>query len=357
MPVTRPTPHAAVAPTAVATARSAISRVSSEPSDASGPSRSSASGEASRGLAQRDRERRRHVGEQVDEQQLPGVQRRAARERGARDREGDLAEVAADEDRHRVAHRAPHRAALDDRVDDRLDAVVDHHDVGGHARRRVGAAAERDADVGEPDGRRVVGAVARHRHRPADALVGLDDPHLLHGGDPREDRDVLDDGVELVVGELVEVGPGEHPVRRLGVVGGADEPELGGDRLGGARVVAGDHRHTDTGGPQPVDRLAAVAAHRVGEADEAEELEALDGRAVREVGVRDRVGLRDREHAQPAGRAAGGSRARPRGAPPRPSARRRRPAARCARAAAPSRAPPSRAMKRPCVAWWPRTAW
>ena len=57
--------------------------------------------------------------EQVDQQQLPGGQRRSAGERGAEHGEGDLAEVAADEDAQCLANRAPHGTALHQRRDDR----------------------------------------------------------------------------------------------------------------------------------------------------------------------------------------------------------------------------------------------
>ena len=149
-----------------------MSRVRAKPSDESGPACSSVSGVRSGGLAERDGERRGHVGEQVHQQELARVERRRSAQSGTGEREAHLAEVAADEDRDGFANRLPHGAAFDHRVDDGLDPVVGDDDVGG-APGRVGAAtAEGDPGVGEADGGRVVGAVAGHRHGAAESLVG-----------------------------------------------------------------------------------------------------------------------------------------------------------------------------------------
>ncbi len=73
------------------------------------------------------------------------------------------------------------------------------------------------------EGRRVVDAVAGHRHDLVLALQRADDAELVLGRHTGEHRDLTHRGVELVVVEVVEIGADEHPV----VVGDA---EVGGDR-------------------------------------------------------------------------------------------------------------------------------
>lgn len=57
-------------------------------------------------------------------------------------------------------------------------------------------ATERDPHVGEPDGGRVVGAVAGHRDRPAQALERLYHPDLVHGRAAGDDTDIGEQLVE-----------------------------------------------------------------------------------------------------------------------------------------------------------------
>ena len=64
---------------------------------------------------------------------------------------------------------------------------------------------ERHAYVGEADGLRVVGPVTGHGHDAAGSLHRLHDPNLVRRGEAREDRDVLDEGVELRVGQPIEL--------------------------------------------------------------------------------------------------------------------------------------------------------
>ena len=71
--------------------------------------------------------------------------------------------------------------------------------------------------------------------------------------------------VERVVVQLVELGAGDDDPA-------VEHVELVGDRLGGARVVAGDHDDLDArprAGRAPT--ACGAVAHRVGEADEAGE--------------------------------------------------------------------------------------
>ena len=79
-------------------------------------------------------------------------------------------------------------AALLDRVDDRGEVVVGQDHAAG-VLRDLGAAAHRDADVGRLDRRRVVHAVARHRHDVALLLERVHEQHLVLRGDAADHAD------------------------------------------------------------------------------------------------------------------------------------------------------------------------
>ena len=228
--------------------------------------------------------------------------------------ERDLAEVAADQDAQRVAYRGPHGPALDQGRDDRFEPVVGDHQVGGGPGGGGAALAERDADVGEPDGGGVVGAVAGHRHHPAGLLQRLDDPYLVRRRAPGDHVGTAQPLVERVVVELVEFDAGDDPL--LGIVGADDR----GDRRGGARMVAGDHDGVHPGLPDPGDRRRGAGPYPVGQG------QAADEGQVGDVGVGHRVRRRPPARRPPA------PAARPRRAGPSspavPPGRRRRAARR-----------------------------
>jgi hypothetical protein len=166
-PVRRAVAQAAVAAVAVVRARLVMSWVNAAPREASGPSASSAAVDPASGGAQRDGHGGGEVGEQVDQQQLTGVERGPSGQRGAEHGEGDLPEIAADEDAQGLAHRGPHAAALDQRGEDGFQPVIGDHQVGGGAGGRGGAAAQRDAHIGQADGGGIVGPIAGHGHGAA----------------------------------------------------------------------------------------------------------------------------------------------------------------------------------------------
>ena len=97
-------------------------------------------------------------------------------------------------------------------------------------------------DVGLGQRRGVVGAVAGHGDEPAAGLLPADEVHLVLGRGLGE--------------EVVDAG-------------------LGGDGLGGERVVAGDHHRADAHGPQLVEAVADALLDDVLEVDDAEDLGAL----------------------------------------------------------------------------------
>ena len=107
---------------------------------------------------------------------------------GAEHGEGDLARVAADQDGHGVAHpphiARPSASASTRRV--RSGSVSTRSAEGG--RPATAAALDADADVGQPDRRGVVHAVAGHRQRRPGPAERGDQAHLLLRGEPGEDR-------------------------------------------------------------------------------------------------------------------------------------------------------------------------
>ena len=98
------------------------------------------------------------------------------------------------------------------------------------------------ADVGLGEGGSVVGAVTGHRDEPAARLLLADQVHLVLGRRLGE--------------EVVDAG-------------------LGGDRLRGQRVVAGDHDRADAHGAQLVEAVADALLDDVLQVDDAEDLDAL----------------------------------------------------------------------------------
>ena len=188
----------------------------------------------------------------------------AAAERGAEHRERDLARVPADEHRHRVADPRPHRPALGDRVDQPGQVGVGEHEVGRAARGgRLGAAraADAHADVGEPDRRGVVHAVAGHRQRRAGPAQRGDQRHLLLRRQPREHRRLPHHRDPLGVRRPQELRAGHDPV-------GVRDAGLGGDRRRGLGMVAGGDEHPHARRPQLRDRDGRRLPHAVGERDE-----------------------------------------------------------------------------------------
>jgi hypothetical protein len=101
------------------------------------------------------------------------------------------------------------------------------------------AAAHGDADVGLPQGWRVVDPVAGHRHNAVVGAQRPDEAKLVLGLDAGVDVGLLHRLTQLGVLEPLERGARQR--------GGIPEPEHVADRSGGGRVVAGDHQDPDAG--------------------------------------------------------------------------------------------------------------
>ena len=108
-----------------------------------------------------------------------------------------------------------------------------------HSRGLLGdlaAAAHRHADVRLLERRRVVDSVSGHRDDHALALHDLGKPKLVLRRHPAEDVQLWQARAQLVVG---------HGLQLSAAHGSGPEAERLADRVGGDRVVAGDHADVD----------------------------------------------------------------------------------------------------------------
>ena len=183
-----------------------------------------------------------------------------------------------------------------DRGDDRGEVVVGEHHVGGLFRHVRPGDAHGDADVGLLQRRRVVHAVAGHRHDRARAPQRVDDAQLVFGVDARVDGHLGDRARPCLVRQLLELRAGDGAA----VLGDA---ELLGDHRGRARVIAGNHQRADAGAFGPGHGVLRLVARWVDHADQPGEHEVLFDALVRAGGVlREGVGRQpeagDAERAQ-----------------------------------------------------------
>ena len=118
------------------------------------------------------------------------------------------------------------------------------------------------AGVGKPDRRRIVRAITGHRDGAADPLVSPDDTHLVGRGDPGEDGDVHQRGIELAVVPRIEIRAGDD-------AGPIQDRQLLGDGCRRRWMVTGDHHHRDTGGPKVRHCRGRGGSHAIGQAKEA----------------------------------------------------------------------------------------
>ena len=188
---------------------------------------------------------------------------------------GDVSEQArhleADEAHHVVVDGAPQA----DRLDDRRVVVVgqDHH-RGLLGDLRPGDA-HGDADVGLLERRRVVDAVAGHPDDVALLAQDVDEVDLVLGRDTGDDADAVDLAHGFVVAQRAELGAGDRP---------AFDAQLVGDRLGGDRMVAGDHADLDACRVRLGDGGLGGRSGRIDDAHDGQQREPVDGR--QQVGVR-----------------------------------------------------------------------
>ena len=142
-----------------------------------------------------------------------------------------------------------------------------------HARRLLGHFGTRDAhrhaDVGRLQRRRVVDAVAGHRHHLAAALKRLHDAQLVPGRDTGEHRGLKRGFIEAGLIQLVELDAGEHRCTWI------DDAQIGRNARCRARMVAGNHDHADAGLAGLGDGDGGFLAWRIDDADGAEVFQTL----------------------------------------------------------------------------------
>ena len=181
-------------------------------------------------------------------------------------RQADDGHVHRDHEDDGLAQVGKHAPPVAHRGDDRREIVVQQHQRGGFACDVGAPRAHRHADVGGLQRRRVVDAVAGHRHdlaagperlHQAQLLLGLDAAEDMRVGEPRAQRR--------------HRSTPSAPPRDDRAVGG--QPHLARDRQRRGRMVAGDHHDTDAGGTALGNGLRHIRAHRILQPDQAEELE------------------------------------------------------------------------------------
>ena len=159
------------------------------------------------------------------------------------------------------------RAAKAHRVHQGREVVVREDQLGGLLG-DLGAGAHGHADVGLLDGGGVVDGVAGHGDNLAPVLEALHQAQLVLRGNPAKDRQFVEPGVDLVVGQCGELDAAEAL---------AFQAQLLADCRGGDHVVAGDHADRDAGGLGLLDGELGLESQGVDDADDAHEAEVLDG--------------------------------------------------------------------------------
>ena len=147
-------------------------------------------------------------------------------------------------------------------VDDAREVVIQEHDVGGFPGDIRPRDAHRDTDVGRPQCRRIVDAVACDGDDVPLALEGCYDTQLLLGGHARaHDLGCVECELDFNVRHARQVVARQHGRR-----GRRDEADLPGDRERGTRVIAGDHHDLESGVPAATNGCRHFRTRRVLEA-------------------------------------------------------------------------------------------
>ena len=224
-----------------------------------------------------ERQRRHHVGAEIDGQDLEDGEggRDAQRHHG---HEGDhLGDVGGEDVGEELADVAEEAATLLDGRHQAGEVVVEQDQVGRGAGHVGAGGPHGDADVGGAQGRGVVDAVAGDRHHLAERLPGLDQPELLVGEDAGEEarRRIDEEGPERLVVEGGELRSGHRGELR------AAHAHLAGHRQRRARPVAGHHHHPQPGLAAAAQRLGHAGPRRIVDGEEADQLEVRLQRGVR----------------------------------------------------------------------------
>ena len=231
------------------------------------------------------------VGEQVDEQQMHRRKGRSqSRDRGEQHTH-DACHVARQQKVHGVLDIGVHAATVHDGLHDGGEVVVreDHRsrifaDLGS-------GDAHGNSDVGLFERRRVVHAVACHRHDATAALPRVHDAYFMLRRHARVHRDVRQNPIELRIVHLVELHASDGAIPLL------EDADLA--RNGGGRdlMVPCDHDGTDASLLRIRNRLHRFRPRRVHHRREPDECEAVLV-VERERTRFGKLPLREGEHAQ-----------------------------------------------------------
>jgi hypothetical protein len=234
------------------------------------------------GRVDAERERGKAIGDEVDPEDLERRRRkRAADERHGEDGDGEP-RIGREQEENELLDVAVDRSTFSHGVDDRGEVVVGEDEVGGLARDVGARAAHGDADVRLFQGRRVVDAVARHRHDVTERAVRVHDAELLLGRGAREHPQAHGFGAKRVVAHLGELGAGDDAVPR------SPQVELLGDGDGRDRMIARDHDDPDARLVAHANGFFDGASRRVLHGDDPEQRERLLGVVSRAHAPRDR---------------------------------------------------------------------
>ena len=97
----------------------------------------------------------------------------------------------------------------------------------------------------------------------------LDQLDLVLGGHPRNHANLVDAGFRVGLAQRAEFLPGHHL---------AANAKLAGDRLGGDRVVSGDHAHLHPCTGRLRDRGFGLGPWRIDDADQGQQRQVADER-------------------------------------------------------------------------------
>ena len=204
------------------------------------------------------------VGDEVDPQQVHGLQDNKAHERG-KEHAQHLAHIGAQQELDGLADVVVNAAPFLHGVDDCGEVVVGQHHI-GHVLCNVRAGdAHADADIRALDAGRVVDAVARHGCDKAVFAPCVDDAHLVLGLHAGIHAVTADHFRKPVVGDVVQLRACDGFIRCF------DDAELLGDGNGGILVVACDHDGTDAGLAALCNGVLYLGSDRVDHARQAQE--------------------------------------------------------------------------------------
>ena len=162
--------------------------------------------------------------------------------------------------------------------------VVGEHQVGGFFGRFAAGLAHGDAGIGALECRRIINAIARHRHGEAVRLQRFHQPQLVGGRGAGKHIGFQNAAGQPGIVYKIQIVAGEHVI-------GVGEADFTGNSARGGGVIAGDHFHLYAGFMALLHRRHGFCARRINQADEADELQRLRDIGAAQGGLADGGGL------------------------------------------------------------------